>query len=626
MNIFEQSQKHLLTEQVNKANTSFIANINTVAAFVKDDTNLTNLKNVGTISTNVDNLIATTKNMQTSIDANTKNISTNTALYNSIKTYAEGVNSTTITLSNSISNLDTRVTALENTVPELPDMSLYYNKNDITSLLGSKANSTDVYTKEQVATLLVNKLDLYTDKEKAGYLLQVGDDGKIGYNATYRLVWGNVKGTLSDQKDLQEALDKKANKEDIQDTAISIVRGDKILHSFTLNQASESKYDVSNSVDYDIDVINKPKINGIPLTGDIKSDDLNIKAGLYIQSSDGGSAYSVVTLPEGYWQQVIVDTRNQNLLIFGQKADKSFVCYSSADKGTSWSKLLSDDAPDYPIYATSGSNGYCYTYNACLNVGKQDTDNLRIQYEIPIEAYFGTPVYKEPYYFVPFVLDTTEAPDVVSQIGKIKEDVTEGGATIYLNDKITLPVYYRAFGYDNNTFVMAVKDGTDNKLKLIYSTDDCETWTKSTATMTDDENYNKLLYFNKHWLLLNTSSSCNTVAVFSEDFSTVTNITVYTGSHNGVSCAVVNGDTLKLFYRGTNVVMTTTDCMTWSQGRLPISGEWNDGIMYNGKYFLVGGTNSTSTTALTGTGVAETAKLMYNGEDVTEQVKEILGI
>lgn len=607
MNTLEQSQKHLLLEQVNKASTSFIANINTVASFVNDSTYTDALKNVGTIQTSVDTINSTLTTVQNNIATNTSNISTINNKLTANDTNISSINTKLVNLGTADSNMDTRITALENAVPTMPDMTDYYTKTEVAGLIDAKRDKTDSYSKDEVAAYLVKKLDATTDTSKAGSILQVGDDGKIIYNPNLNLSWGNITGDISKQKDLQDTLALKADKTDIHDPTIRILRQGTVMFEFSLNQESGGDVDVANVIDYVNDVNNKPKINGVTLEGNTNSEDLNLNAGI-ILSSGTDVAFTAETLPaSGHWVGAAYNAKGTVLIAVGYTDDDTPLIYKSTDNGATWTGLTAFNAKPYAI--AYGNNAFVVTTNSNAVYTSLDDGTTWEFNDIGVNKLWSNLAYGNGYFVAIAALVTDGSYGVARSINGQTWTLSEALTNIQIADLI----------YGGGKFVVIGTGTTDNYLG--YSSNYGVSWNR--ASLPANKNYTKLGYLNGSYIVLNGDSSDNTIYVANSDFSTITQRTIYSDTHDGMHSVLCTDNDIKIFPGKTNVVLSSEDLTSWSVGKVGATAEWYATAHKDTDYIVLSGYNTASDVCLSGTA---DRKLIYNGTDVTDEVKKVLGI
>ena len=607
MNTLEQSQKHLLTEQVNKANTSFIANINTVCSFVRNTTYTDALKNVVNMQTTMDSLSTSVANVETSVTTNAKDINTVNASITSINNSLNNMSSQIASLGVKDSTLDSRITTLENAVPTMPDMTDYYTKTEVAGLVDAKRDKTDSYSKDEVAAYLVRKLDATTDASKAGAILQVGDDGKIIYNPNLNLSWGNITGTISKQKDLQDALALKADKTDIHDPTIRILRQGTVMFEFSLNQETGGDVDVANVIDYVNDVNNKPKINGVTLEGNTNSEDLNLNAGI-ILSSGTDVAFTAETLPaSGHWVGAAYNAKGTVLIAVGYTDDDTPLIYKSTDNGATWTGLTAFTAKPYAI--AYGNNAFVVTTNSNAVYTSLDDGTTWEFNDIGVNKLWSNLAYGNGYFVAIAALVTDGSYGVARSINGQTWTLSEALTNIQIADLI----------YGGGKFVVIGTGTTDNYLG--YSSNYGVSWNR--ASLPANKNYTKLGYLNGSYIILNGDSDDNTAYIANSDFSTLEGRTIYSGTHDGVHSVMFTDNVIKVFPGKTNVVMSSQDMITWTQGKLPTTAEWYATAHKDTDYIVLSGYNTASNTCLSGTA---DRKLIYNGKDVTDEVKKVLGI
>ena len=606
-NLLEQSQKHLLTEQVNKASTSFIANINTVASFVSNSTNITNLNNVGTIQASVDTINSTLTTVQNNISTNTSNISTINNKLTANDTNISNINTKIANLGTADSKMDTRITALENAVPTMPDMTNYYTKTEVAGLVDAKRDKTDSYSKDEVAAYLVKKLDATTDTAKAGCILQVGDDGKIIYNPNLNLKWGNITGDISTQKDLQDALALKADKTDIHNPRIRILRQNQVMFEFTLNQEVGGDVDVANVIDYVNDVNNKPKINGVTLEGNTSSEDLNLNAGI-ILSSGTDVAFTAGTLPaSGHWVGAAYNAKGTVLIAVGYTDSDAPLVYKSTDYGKTWTGLTAFTAKPYAI--AYGNNTFVVTTNSNAVYTSFDDGATWEFNDIGANKLWSNLAYGNGYFVAVAALVTDGTYGVARSINGQTWTLSAALTKIQIADLI----------YGGGKFVV-LGTGTDANY-LGYSSDYGTTW--NTKSLPSNKNYTKLGYLNGSYLILNGDSADNTIYIANSDFSSIVGRTIYSGTHDGMHSIMCTDNDVKIFPGKTNAMLSSEDLTTWSVGKVGTTAEWYSTAHKDTNYIVLSGYSTQSDISLIGTA---DRKLVYNGKDVTDEVKKVLGI
>lgn len=301
INSLERSQKHILLEQVNKANTSFIANINTVSTFLKDQTNLDNLSKVGTISTKVDELSTTVTGLNTTVTNHTGLISSLDSKVVSL-TSRVGVNEgDIISLKSKDSALEGRIEALEAKSETIPTLDNYYTRSEVDELVEKKADATLVYTKDETEAKLLKKLDASTDVAKAGCFLKVGSDGNTVYVKDFTLNWGSIEGKIEDQTDLQDLVDTKVDASLLDNSTLDLQFYGESLGTikYTASTATETTVNIPE-IDYK-KLTNKPKINNVVLEDNVTSEDLKLNSGIVLV---GGTeiAFTASELPaSAHW-------------------------------------------------------------------------------------------------------------------------------------------------------------------------------------------------------------------------------------------------------------------------------------------------------------------------------------
>lgn len=606
-NTLERSQKHLLLEQVNKANTSFIANINTVANFVGNATNISNLSKVGTLSDKVDNLSTQVTDLDTKVTENTGLVSNIDSKVVSL-TNRVGLNeSSIISLQGKDSALESRIEALEAKSETIPTLDDYYTIEQVDNKLEKKLDSSLGYTRDVIEQKLLKKLDASTNVEKAGAYLKVGSDGNITYDKNFSLNWGNIGGNITDQTDLDELMQTKVDASKLDNSTISFEYDGTELGSvkYTSENETETKIEIPLP-DYN-KVSNKPSINNVVLEGNLTTEDLKLDSGIILT---GGIdvVYSVNTLPaSAHWVGAAFNTKGNTLIIIGYDDTKTPLMYKSTDYGKTWVGLTGIDQTPYAI--CYGNNTFVVTTNSEKVFCSLDDGETWESYDIGVNKLWSNLCYGNGYFIAVASIVTDDSYGVARSING-KE---------WILSKALTKLQVADLAYFGGKFVVIGSSIDDNY--VAYSRDYGVTWNR--VDMPENKEFTKIGYLNGSYVILNGSSTDNTVYVCNNDFSTVTEITVYSDAHDGMHSLICSDNDVKIFVGKTSSVMTTQDLIVWDKGVLGGSAEWYATAIKDTHSIVLSGYTTTETTCLLGT---SDRRLSFNGKDVTDEIKALLGI
>ena len=611
INTLDQSQKHLLLEQVNRANTSFIANINTVSTFLKNQTNLDNLSKVGTISTKVDELSTTVTGLNTTVTNHTGLISSLDSKVVSL-TSRVGVNEgDIISLKSKDSALEGRIEALEAKSETIPTLDNYYTKSEVEGLVAKKADATLVYTKDETEAKLLKKLDASTDVARAGCFLKVGTDGNTTYVKDFTLNWGSIEGKIEDQTDLQ----------DLVDTKVDASLLDTLLDNSTLDFQYDGeslgtiKYTASTATETTVTIpicdykklTNKPKINNVVLEDNVTSEDLKLNSGIVLV---GGTeiAFTASQLPaSAHWVGAAFNQKGTTLIIIGYDDAKTPLMYKSTDYGKTWTGLSGVDEVAYSI--VYGNNTFVVTCNSNNVYTSLDDGETWECYDIGVNKLWSNLAYGNGYFVAVASIVTDGSYGVARSINGKEWILSKALTKLQVADL----VYY------GGKFVVVGTSIDDNY--LAYSTDYGVNWNR--VDLPENKDYTCIGYLNGSYVITNGSSTDNTVYVCNTDFSTIDTRVIFTDAHDGVHSILSTDNDVKIFIGKTNYVVSSNDLVVWDKGVLPTTTEWYVTAYNSTHSIVVSGYATTETTCLLGT---SDRRLSFNGKDVTDEIKTILGV
>lgn len=134
---------------------------------------------------------------------------------------------------------------------------LYYRKDEVDTALDEKANADDVYTKTEIDNKKATPTEYGFVKpdNKTTFINTKGELEALGGGGTGGdAVWGDIKGDIRKQTDLMDALDEKANADDV-------------YTKTEVDTALNSKADTDNVYSKD-DVYTKDEVDALIPTGD----------------------------------------------------------------------------------------------------------------------------------------------------------------------------------------------------------------------------------------------------------------------------------------------------------------------------------------------------------------------
>lgn len=607
INTLDQSQKHLLLEQVNRANTSFIANINTVAKFVKNSTNIENLSKVGTISTKVDELNTTVTGLNTTVTNHTGLISTLDTKVVNLTTRVGTNEGDIISLKAKDTALEGRIETLEQKVTTIPTLDNYYTKDEVNSLTSKKADSSLVYTKDETEAKLLKKLDASTNAERAGAFLVVGTDGNITYNKKFSLDWGNIGGKIEDQTDLSELLTTKVDASLLDNSTVDFQYDGESIGTLKYTASTPTETTVTIPIcDYK-KLTNKPMINNVVLEDNITSEDLKLNSGIVLV---GGTeiAFTASELPaSAHWVGAAFNSKGTTLIIIGYDDAKTPLMYKSSDYGKTWVGLSGVEEVAYAI--TYGNNTFVVTCNSNNVYTSLDDGETWECYDIGVNKLWSNLAYGNGYFVAVASIVTDGSYGVARSINGKEWILSKALTKLQVADLV----------YHGGKFVVVGTSIDDNY--LAYSTDYGVNWNR--VELPENKDYTCIGYLNGHYVIANGSSTDNTVYVFKNNFTDLDTRVVFTDAHDGVHSCLSTDNDIKLFIGKTTYMVASNDLTTWDKSVLPSASEWY-ATAYNSTHSIVlSGYATTETACLLGT---SDRRLSFNGKDVTDEIKTILGV
>lgn len=607
-NTLHPTQRHLLLEALQKSENSFIANINSVALFLKTGDNVKNLNRVPELVDNYEEVKSDVANLtvkMNGLNGSVNNLSVRVGQLEDI-----GISGRLEYMNGVLLNHDSRISALEagggGGGGGGGDMSNYYTKLEVNNLLTTKRSITESYSIDQTEARLATKLDYEMGVEYAGKVLMVNTAGRIfASDSPFIVDWKDIQGDPTTSEALSVQLNRKADKANVGNGKLTIKDTSGItLAVFTANQTTDSICVVPSSgsggtTDYSI-LTNKPRINGVELVGDKTTKDLKFKF-MGVQSSDTPSFVSINMPLASRWLDTTFDTTGGKLVVVGcgdETAAAAAHCYYSDTIGTTWTPIEGIDIN--PTSVAYGNGKWVIAHHG----DKFDVSNDGINYTqkiVPAEASW-TKILFTGTKFVALNQGTTEL------IGSIESTDGSTWAT-HPNSGYT---FVDAI-YANGMVVLLCND-----THTLVSTMNLESWTSHPGP---EGNYCRLLYFNGKYII----TLSDTPKIFwSNNLISWNEFTVPTSASTGFTAGTVTDNALVLFQQG-GLAYSCTDVTLGNWVRIPIdlTTDWMSATYKNSNVLAFGGYNGFRERAAIG---LCDESIVQEGRNITDKIASMLGV
>ena len=257
---------------------------------------------------------------------------------------------------------------------------VFATKESLVSIVADEFSIENNYSKGDYV-LYGNELYKFTEDHSAGAwdvndveLINITDE--ITYNRGY---WGEIEGTLSDQTDLKNALDDKADKTDTYTKTETDNLLDEKANTSDLGELADH-----DTVDYESEVTNKPELGTLSSEDDVSSDDKHYlrKNGewydadnrYYTESETDTLLSGKSNTDHNHDSRYYTESEVNELL--SAKADTSDLGDLAAKDKVDWDTDIDDIPNSFPPSSHNHDDRY-YTGTEVNNLlsGKSDTDH-----------------------------------------------------------------------------------------------------------------------------------------------------------------------------------------------------------------------------------------------------------
>lgn len=607
INTLHPSQRHLLLESLNKVESSFIANINAVALFVRSGDNIKNLNKVPELVDDYEEVkegLANTDHTVLVLNGRIDNLAEHVGALEDI-----GIVGRFDAVNTILENHDSRIGALEaggGGGGGGGDMSNYYTKLEVNNRLALKRNADESYSITQTNNLLDTKLNVDQGSEHAGERLVIDASGIITTTADpITIKWEELVGNPVDSVALKILLDQKEDKAAVGNGTLTIKdTTGATLAVFHANQSVDSTCIVPNgggsgTTDYSV-LSNKPRINGIELYGDKSNKDLKLRT-MGIQAADAPNFISTNMPVQSRWLDVKYDSTIGRAIVVGcgDSYDSGVAhCYYSDDNGTVWRNIEGLDAN--PTSVAYGNGKWVIAHNGAY-FDVSDDGITFVKKPVPSSGNWSKILFTGSK-FIALNKNTTDA------IGSI-ESIDGTTWTTHPNSGYT---FVDAI-YANGMTIILCKEA-----HTIVSSVNMESWVSHAGPA---GNYCRLFFYDGKYIV--TMEDTNKI-YWSSNLVDWNEFTITSSVSTGFTAGAISENYIVLFQQG-GTAFSCTDITSgnWSTLPIPLATDWNIATYGFSHVLAFGSYSGFRERAAVGTC---TEAIIQDNVNVTNKLAALLGV